>query len=48
MQFDEDTATSVLYAMLHVDEGVTGTYESDVDVPAKEGDDITMTAFNKL
>jgi len=46
VEVDAAQATSTLYAMLHVDEGVKGTYEfPGADGPAKEGDAVVMVAF---
>jgi hypothetical protein len=43
---DESQATATLYAMLHVDAGVAGTYEfPGDDVPVKDGDMIVMVPF---
>jgi len=45
---DESQATPMMFAMLHVDEGVKGTYEfPGADAPAKDGDAVVMTAFNQ-
>jgi hypothetical protein len=39
-------ADTTLWAMLHVDEGVIGTYEfPGADVPVKDGDMVVMTPF---
>lgn len=44
---DASQATGTLFAMLHVDAGVAGTYEfPGDDVPVKQGDMITMVPFN--
>ncbi|HMN27967.1 MAG TPA: hypothetical protein PKE45_07410, partial [Caldilineaceae bacterium] len=38
---------ATLWAMLHVDEGVIGTYEfPGADVPVKDGDMVVMAPFN--
>jgi len=45
---DAAQATAMMFAMLHVDEGVKGTYEfPGADAPAKDGDAIVMQAFNQ-
>ncbi|QQG38551.1 MAG: hypothetical protein HYS32_03005 [Candidatus Woesearchaeota archaeon] len=46
---DESKATPILFAMLHSDAGVLGTFEESLDMPL-EGDDgkVIMTAFKKL
>ena len=47
VEIDEDAATPVLHAMLHVDEGVVGTYEfPGPDGPLKVGDAIVMARFS--
>jgi len=47
VEIDESDATSTLFAMLHVDEGVVGTYEfPGADVPVKDGDAIVMVPFS--
>lgn len=44
---DATKVTPKLFAMLHIDEVVTGTYEfPGVDVPVKEGEMIVMVPFN--
>jgi hypothetical protein len=44
---DEEAATPLLHAMLHVDAGVVGTYEfPGADAPAKIGDDTVMAIFS--
>lgn len=43
------TEETVLWAMLHVDEGTVGVYEfPGADVPVREGDTIVMTPFTAL
>ncbi len=45
---DPAMATAKMFAMLHVDEGVKGTYEfPGADAPVKDGDMIVMQAFNQ-
>lgn len=47
VEIDESDATSTLFAMLHVDEGVIGTYEfPGADAPVKDGDMIVMVPFS--
>jgi uncharacterized surface protein with fasciclin (FAS1) repeats len=47
VEIDPAAATPVLHAMLHVDEGVVGTYEfPGPDVPAQVGDAIVMVPFS--
>jgi predicted lipoprotein with Yx(FWY)xxD motif len=47
VQIDASQATPKLWAMLHVDQGVVGTYEfPGPDAPVKIGDQIVMTPFN--
>lgn len=46
---DPAMATAKLFAMLHVDEGVKGTYEfPGADAPVKDGEMIVMQAFNQV
>ena len=46
---DASQATPKLFAMLHVDEGMKGTYEfPGADMPVKDGDTIVMQAFNQV
>jgi hypothetical protein len=46
---DASQATPKLFAMLHVDEGIKGTYEfPGADAPVKDGDMIVMQAFNQV
>jgi hypothetical protein len=45
---DSAMATTKMFAMLHVDEGVKGTYEfPGADAPVKDGNMIVMQAFNQ-
>lgn len=47
VEIDEDAATPILHAMLHVDAGEVGTYEfPGADVPVKVGDAIVMAEFS--
>ena len=47
VEIDEDAATPLLHAMLHVDSGVVGVYEfPGADVPIKIGEDIVMAKFS--
>ncbi len=46
---DPAMATAKMFAMLHVDEGVKGTYEfPGADAPVKDGEMIVMQAFNQV
>lgn len=46
---DPAMATEKMFAMLHVDEGVKGTYEfPGADTPVKDGEMIIMQAFNQI
>jgi hypothetical protein len=45
---DPTLATTKMFAMLHVDEGIKGTYEfPGADAPVKDGEIIVMQAFNQ-
>jgi predicted lipoprotein with Yx(FWY)xxD motif len=47
VDIDLAAATDRLYAMLHVDSGVVGTYEfPDADPPARVSDQVVVTPFN--
>ena len=47
VEIDESRATPKLFAMLHMDAGVIGTYEfPGDDVPIKDGDMIVMSPFD--
>lgn len=47
VSIDASKATPALFAMLHYDEGVSGSYEfPGADVPVKVGDQIVMMRFN--
>jgi hypothetical protein len=47
---DQMSATPMMWAMLHTDDGETGTYEFDgvngLDAPAMVGDQVVMASFN--
>lgn len=46
---DPAMATTKMFAMLHIDAGVAGTYEfPGDDVPVKDGEMIVMQAFNQV
>ena len=46
---DPSMATAKMFAMLHIDEGVKGTYEfPGADAPVKNGDMVVMQAFNQV
>jgi len=46
VRIDAEKATADLFAMLHIDAGVMGTYEfPGNDVPIKSGDEVVVTGF---